>query len=110
MDEIMLVLILFVLVFKYGNELLFINIKCLSLCVCNGDMVNCSGYGFYLWYILLLFENIISFVFMYNFLKLLCWKEDVFKNIFGLYLMKFDLKSNWINSINRLVFWMFLYL
>nr|XP_034302016.1 toll-like receptor 1 [Crassostrea gigas] len=104
MDEITTVLILLVLAFKYGNELSLINTKCPSLCVCNGDMANCSGHGSYLRYIPPLPENTTSLVFTHNSLKSLRWREDVFKNISGLHLTKLDLKSNRINSINRLAF------
>lgn len=49
-----------------------------------------------------------SFKFRYYFLGYM--RVDVFKNIFSLYLMKFDLINDCIVNIERLVFCMFFYL
>lgn len=49
-----------------------------------------------------------SFIFRYYFLGYM--RVDVFKNIFSLYLMKFDLINNCIVNIERLVFCMLFYL
>lgn len=103
MDMILLILMLIVMIFKGNGELLLVNILCFSVCECNGNIVICEGYdGFYLWYIFLLFENIISFVFNLN--KLGYMGGNVFKNIFGLYLMRFELRCSYIFNIDRLIF------
>lgn len=66
--------------------------------MCNGEKVICEGY---LWYILLLFEKIIDFDFFLN--KLGYLGENVFKNIFGLNLIRFVIRC-YIKYIYLLVF------